>query len=157
MTTPTLTQIRDAIAAKVAGVSNIGKVHKFERFAKGEKDFRAMYDHNGQIRGWNIRRIARTETSPALGTLNVVNKWRISGFVSLEDSAESELVFDGLVEGLCAAFRADETLGDLIAGTVLENPNVAGLQVEDSGPVMFAGVLCHSARCILYTWHIEHI
>ncbi len=157
MTAPTLTQIRDAIAAKVETVASIGKVHKFERFAKGEKDFRTMYEHNGQVRGWNIRRISRTETSPALGILNVVSKWRISGFMSMSDADSSELVFDGLVEDLCAAFRTDETLGGLIAGTVLENPNVAGLQIEDSGPVMFAGVLCHSARCILYTWHIEHV
>lgn len=150
---PTLAQIREAIAAKVAGVPNIGKVHEFERFAKGEKDFRVMYEHNGQIRGWNIRRISRSETSTALGLSNVINKWRISGFVSMSDADQSELAFEGLLEDLCAAFRADETLGGVVTGTVLENPNVAGLQIEDSGPVMFAGVLCHSARAILYTWH----
>ena len=152
---PTLTQIRDAIAAKMETVANIGPVHKFERFAKGEKDFALMYKFNGQIRGWNIRRIKRTSNSPALGITNVVNMWRISGFMSMHDADQSELAFDGLLEDLCAAFRADETLGGLIAGTVLENPVVAGLQIEDSGPVMFAGVLCHSARGILYTWHIE--
>lgn len=152
---PTLVQIRSAIAAKMAAVTNIGNVHQFERFAKGEKDFRILYEHQGQIRGWNIRRLARSETSPAVGRSHVVNKWRISGFVSLSDVDSTELMFDALLEDMCAAFRADETLGGLIAGTVLENPNVAGLQVEDSGPVMFAGVLCHSARCILYTWHIE--
>jgi len=152
---PTLTQIRAAIVAKIYTVANIGNVHAFERFAKGEKDFRTLYEYSGQVRGWNVRRLTRRETSPALGRSHVVNKWRISGFMSLSDADGSELAFDGLIEDLCAAFRADETLGGLIAGTVLENPNVAGLQVEDSGPVMFAGVLCHSARCILYTWHIE--
>jgi hypothetical protein len=152
---PTLMQIRDAIALKIATVPEIGQVHRFERFAKGEKDFRTQYEHNGQVRGWNVRRISRTETSPALGISNIVNKWRISGFMSLEDATGSELVFDDLVEALCQKFRDDETLGDLIAGTVLENPNVAGIQVEDSGPVMFAGVLCHSARLVLYTWHIQ--
>lgn len=153
----TLAQIRGAIAANMAAVTNIGQVHQFERFAKGEKDFCTMYKHNGQVRGWNIRRITRSEKSPAMGILNVVNKWRISGFMSMEDASESELAFDGLIEDLCAKFREDETLGGLIAGTVLENPDVAGLQLEDSGPVMFAGVLCHSARLILHTWHIEHV
>jgi len=133
---PTLAQIRDAIAATMVAVPDIGK-----------------YDHQGQIRGWNIRRLSRSEKSTAVGISHVVNKWRISGFMSLSDADESELAFDGLLEDLCAAFRADETLGGLITGTVLENPNVAGLQIEDSGPVMFAGVLCHSARGILYTWH----
>lgn len=150
---PTLAQIRGAIAANVAAVPNIGRVHTFERFAKNEKDFRALYEYQGQIRGWNIRRISHSEKSPAIGISNVINKWRISGFMSMEDATESELVFDGLVEDLCAKFREDETLGGLIASTILENPDIAGLQVEDSGPVMFAGVLCHSARCILYTWH----
>lgn len=152
---PILDQIRNAIAAKLASVTDIGKVHAFERFAKGEKDFRTLYEHNGQVRGWNIRRLTKAETSPALGVTSVLNKWRISGFMSLEDSAGSELVFDNLVEAVCDAFRNDETLGGLIAGTVMDNPNVAGIQVEDSGPVMFAGVLCHSARLVLYTWHIQ--
>jgi hypothetical protein len=90
-----------------------------------------------------------------LGSYNVLNRWRISGFMSLEDSSASEIVFDNLVEAVCDAFRSDETLGGLIAGTVMDSPNVAGIQVEDSGPVMFAGVLCHSARLVLYTWHIQ--
>lgn len=155
MTAPTLNQIRDAIAAAMATIPDIGKVQKFERFAKAEKEFKVFYEHQGQIRGWNIRRITRNENSQGLGISNVVNKWRISGFMSMADADASELVFDDLVEAVCAKFRADEMLGGLIAGTWLENPNVAGVQVEDSGPVMFAGVLCHSARLILYTWHIQ--
>ncbi len=153
---PTLTQIRDAIAAKMATVTGIGLVHKYERFAKGEKDFRAFYEYNGQIRGWNIRRITRSETSKMMGSADVINRWRIRGFMSMSDADASELAFDGLVEGLCAAFRADETLGGLIASTVMPTMgDIAGLQEEDSGPVMFAGVLCHSASLILYTWHIN--
>jgi hypothetical protein len=155
MPAPTLKQERDAIAAKMATVPNIGKVHVFERFAKAEKEFKAFYEYQGQIRGWNIRRITRSENSQALGISNVVNKWRISGFMSMSDADHSELVFDDLIEAVCEVFRADETLGGLIAGKWLQNPNVAGIQVEDSGPVMFSGVLCHSARLILYTWHIR--
>lgn len=154
---PTLTQIRDAIAAKMATVADIGKVHKYERFAKGEKDFRLLYEHQGQIRGWNIRRLTRAENSQVMGESNVINRWQIRGFMSMSDADASELVFDGLVEGLCAAFRADETLGGLIMSTVIPTMgNLAGLQEEDSGPVMFAGVLCHSARLILHTWHTQN-
>ena len=32
---------------------------------------------------------------------------------------------------------------------------VAGLQVADSGPVLFAGVLCHAARLVLQTRFFE--
>jgi hypothetical protein len=150
-----LDQIRAAIAAKIAAVPDAGKVHEYERFAKGAKDFAALYQHNGQIRGWNIRRLTKAEKSPVIGKYNVINKWRISGFMSLEDATASEIVFDNLVEAVCDAFRTDETLGGVVASTVLESPDVAGIQVEDSGPVMFAGVLCHSARLVLYTWHIQ--
>lgn len=148
---PTLAQIRNAIAAKIAAVQNIGQVYAFERFAKAEKDFRLMYLSTDRILGWNVRRVSKTETSPATGRWHVTNRWQIKGFLSLDDESESELIFDGLIEAIGDAFREDETLGGLVDSTVLENPNVAGIQVEDSGPVMFAGVLCHSARLALYT------
>lgn len=155
---PTLSQIRDAIAAKVLTVANIGQVHKYDRFAKGEKDFRLLYEFNGQIRGWNIRRITRSDTAETMLSSNVINKWSIKGFMSLADADASELVFDGLIEDLCEAFRLDPTLGGLIFSTVIPAKGMlAGIQVEDSGPVMFAGVLCHSARLVLYTWHQRRV
>lgn len=153
--TTTLAQIRTAIAAKISTVANVGKVHEYERFAKGEKDFRILYEHQGQIRGWNIRRLSRGEKSPALNVSGITNKWRISGFMSLEDATGSELTFDGLTEAMIDAFRADETLGGLVFGTTPDGQETVGIQVEDSGPVMFAGVLCHSARLILYTHHFR--
>lgn len=152
---PTIDQIRTAIAAKISAVPDAGKVHSFERFAKSEKDFRAMYEFNGQVRGWNVRRIGRVEKSPAVSLNSVVNKWRISGFMSLSDAEQSELVFDRLIEAMTDAFIADESLGGVVLSTTPEGQETAGLQLEDSGPVMFAGVLCHSARLILYTWHMR--
>lgn len=153
MPTPTLDDIRNAIAGKIAAVPNIGKVYAYERFAKAEKDFRTLYASGGSILGWNVRRASKTETSSAPGRWWVTNKWVIKGFLSLDDAAESELVFDGLVEAIGDTFRDDVTLGGVVDSTVLQNPNVAGIQVEDSGPVMFAGVLCHSARLALHTRH----
>lgn len=150
---PTLADIRNAITTKITGVSGVGKVYDFERFAKAEKDFRTLYESGGRILGWNVRRISKTETSGNIGVWVVTNKWQIKGFMSLDDSAGSELVFDGLIEAIGDAFRADETLSGVVASTALESPDVAGIQVEDAGPVMFAGVLCHSARLALYTRH----
>jgi len=150
---PTLDDIRNAIATKIAAVPNIGQVHGYERFAKAEKDFRTLYASADRILGWNVRRASRKETSLAMGRWDITNKWQIKGFLSLDDAAESELVFDRLVEAICDAFRADENLGGIVDTTVMENPNVSGIQVEDSGPVMFSGVLCHSARLTLFTRH----
>lgn len=150
---PTLEQIRAAIVSQIESVADIGPVHGFERFAKGEKDFRALYAYNGQVCGWHVRRITRREIAPAVGSSTVVNKWRIRGFMSLEDAASSELVFDGLIEALCDAFRADQTLGGLIFSMTPDGQTVSGLQLDDSGPVMFAGVLCHSGSLTLHTVH----
>lgn len=150
---PTLDDIRNAIVTTIATVPNIGHVHGFERFAKAEKDFRTLYESGGKILGWNVRRISKTETSGAIGRWSVTNKWLIKGFMGLDDSGNSEPIFDRLIEAIGDAFRIDETLGGVVDSTVLENPNVAGIQVEDAGPVMFAGVLCHSARLALFTRH----
>lgn len=150
---PTLDEIRNAIAVRIAAVPNVGKVHAFERFAKAEKEFRTLYESSGKILGWNVRRVTKKTASPALGRWQVTNGWQIKGFMSLDDAGNSELVFDNLVEEIGEAFRLDETLGGLIDGTVLDSPDVSGIQVDDSGPVMFAGVLCHSARLALYTRH----
>lgn len=155
MSAPTLAQIRAAIVARIESVAEVGLVHGFERFAKGEKDFRTLYAHAGQIRGWNVRRVTRAESVPAVGSSTVVNKWRIRGFMSLEDASSSELVFDGLIEALCDAFRADETLGGLIFSMAPDGQAASGLQLDDSGPVMFAGVLCHSGSLTLHTVHFR--
>jgi len=40
----TLATIRAAIVAKLNTVAGIGQVHNYERFARAEKDFRALYE-----------------------------------------------------------------------------------------------------------------
>jgi hypothetical protein len=152
---PTEADVRAAIKAKVEGVANIGTVHDYERYAKNLAEFRALYEAaiggNDQVRGWHIRRMTRRESSPHEGRWIVILGWRVQGYMSFEDAAASEKTFDNLVEDLVDAFRADETLGDVVDSTIVGGD--AGLQVEDSGPVMFGGVLCHSARCRLMTRH----
>jgi hypothetical protein len=65
----------------------------------------------------------------------------------------SELTFDDLIESVRDAFAQDETLG----GTVdqcSEPGNEDGescIQLDDAGPVMFGGVLCHACRLGLTT------
>lgn len=148
---PTISQIRDAIAGKIAAVPGSGVVHGFQRYAKREADFRQLYEDAGTIRGWYVRRTGTDESSGALGRTTVVHRWRVQGYRALDDATQSERDFDELVETVRDAFRADETLGGVVATTVVGEQ--AGLQVEDSGPVMFAGVLSHGVRCALLTRH----
>ncbi len=148
---PTLDDIRTAIAAGISSVPGVGMVHTFERFAKANSEFRPLYESAGKILGWNVRRVRTEEKSDAAGQWMVTHTWSIKGFMGLDDGGDSELVFDRLVEAIRDRFRADETLGGVVDTTVVED--VAGIQVDDSGPVMFAGVLCHSVKLRLVTRH----
>ena len=106
-----------------------------------------------QVRGWYVRMLTRREASDYNGRWIVNINWRVQGFMSLDDATASEKTLDTLAETLVAAFRNDENLGGVVDTTIVGED--AGLQVEDSGPVMFGGVLCHSARCRLVTQHLE--
>ena len=152
--TATLAQIRDAIKAKLEGIAGIGIVHKKERLAARVADLKALYVSNGQLLGWHIRRVATSEVSPAIGRYTTDHRWQIRGFMAIDDAADSEIVFDELIESIRAAFRADETLGGTIGGTQAPPPTI-GAQLIESGPVMFADVLCHGARLQLMTRHIH--
>lgn len=150
---PTVAQIRDAIVAKLNGIADIGVVHDYERYATAKADMRALYEYNGQIRGWFVRRIRSREQMPdnRLGKTNIDHDWLIRGYMSLADADASEKVFDGLVESIQDAFRTDETLGDVVSTTFFQDQ--AGIQVLDLNPLLFAGVLCHGARLGLRTRH----
>lgn len=150
---PTIAQVREAIRAKLAGVAGIGVVNDYERYAVSISEFKAFFVAAGQVKGWLIRRAATQETSPALGRYVVTHRWQLRGYMALDDSAGTEKTFDTLVEAVRDAFRADETLGSVVAATVIDGE--AGIQVEDSGPVMLAGVLCHGVRLKLSTRHYQ--
>jgi len=141
--------IRQAIAGKLAAASAAAKVHQFERYAVSQKDFRAFYEQDGKVAGWFVRRVAWSETRVASTFDILVETWRIRGFFSLDDDAQSELAVDDVIDALCDAFRNDETIGGAVDTTAVDGE--AGLQGEDSGPVMFAGVLCHGVTMRLKT------
>lgn len=151
-----LSAIRAAIVAKLAAVPDIGRVHNYERFAAHEKQFRELYaTAEGRILGWHVRRVATREVSGAVGISMQVVTWRLTGVMALADAGASELAFDDRVEAVRDAFRADETLGGVVADicdlTAGEGEKEHGIQVERSEPVMFAGVLCHRVQLALTT------
>lgn len=144
---------RAAIVAQLNAIPDIGRVHDRERYVADMVGLKALYvaDIGGQqqLRGWYVRRVATPQTSRALGRYERTYAWHIRGFMALSDAEASELAFDALIEAICARFRADETLGGAVASTVIEGE--AGIQVKESGPVLFAGVLCHAATLTLAT------
>lgn len=145
------TEIRNAITAKLQSVDNIGIVHGFQRYTRNDNKFRTLYEVDGSVHGWTVRRIGFSEVAYT-ATVNLVKtRWRIEGVRSLNDEAATEIAFDELVDLISDVFRSDQTLGGAVVST--GNRDEAPIQLEDAGPAMFAGVLCHQARLALTTEH----
>lgn len=146
--------IRNAIVAKLNTVANIGRVHAYERYANQMADLSTLYawDIGGgqkQIRGWFVRRVGIRESKPSESLFREDISWQIRGYMALSDAAASELAFDDLIDAIRTAFRADDTLGGAVDTCWIHEE--AGIQMDDAGPVLFANLLCHSARLILKT------
>jgi len=144
---------RQALAALIGAVPMAGLVHDHEPYAAQEAAFRTKYlwtlpSGARQVRGWFIRRTGTRETE--LGVARVLNMhtWQVRGFMALDDAADTEIEFDELIEAIRKAYRADPTLG---GAADLSPADGAGINVTDSRPVVFCGVLCHSAVLTLTT------
>lgn len=154
MAAPTITQIREAIKAKIVGLDNPGPVHDYERHADDIATLITLYKaSDDKLRGWHIRRVSTREASSALGRALVTHRWQIRALQGFEDDQASEKAFDLRIEQLRDAVRADDALGLGASGVTTITEDAAGIQVDDSGPAMFAGALCHFARLTLYTRH----
>lgn len=154
-----LATTRAALLALLAGVPGIGQVHDRERYSRDEAKFRQLYvirvSGAEQLRGWWFRRTATSEVTLGVGRRLEVHTWQIRGYMALADDAGSELVFDGLIEALRDAVR---TTADYPGSNVPWQPApfdspTDGMQVLECGPVLFCGVLCHSALLELKTWN----
>lgn len=148
--------IRDALGALIATVPNVGHVHTRERYVRDENKFRTLYLYTPaagqeQVRGWWLRRVATTEKSLAVGRNLEIHTWHFRGYMTLNDATNTEGEFDALIEAMRDKVRLDPTLGALCQQSPLGNEQ-DGLQVLDSAPVLFCGVLCHSALLELKTW-----
>lgn len=139
---------RAALLALLQAVPAIGRVHDYQRYAREESAFRSLYVYEpatgpSQLRGWQISRVGVAERTVGLGRVLNEHTWRIRGYMALRDADATETEFDALVEAIRAAFRADPTLGG--ASTAEPIGDEDGVQMRDAGPVLFCGVLCHSA------------
>lgn len=145
--------IRQAIFERLNTVKNVGKVQLYQRYAKRNSQLKEFYGwtnptndsekYEGEIRGWFIRRNSFRQDRQA-NCYERTSVWQIEGFMSLDDETMSELQFDKVVDAIESAFRTDATLNGVIEG--IGDTNEQGLQLIDSGPYMFSGVLCHGAK-----------
>jgi len=151
-----LEAIRAALVSRLQAVPEIGVVHGYQRYTANLRDMPALYTSEiggvRQLRGWYVSRKRTEETSRVPGAYAVTHEWEIRGYMALLDAAQSEIVFDGLVERIREVFRGEDALGGLVGSIVFdeEDGSQAGVQAHLE-PVMFAGVLCHAARLSLRT------
>lgn len=139
-------QMRDSLYIAVSGVAGTGVVHKYQRFAAQESKLRELYTSGGKLRGWYITRPARWRARGDFESrFDLADTWVLRGFLALADERESEIEFDTVLDSLQDALTADPTLGGLVEYTAVSSLEA---NIQEAGPVMFAGVLCHSAKIV---------
>jgi hypothetical protein len=149
--------IRAAIKAKIAAVANVGQVHNRERYAKTASDVLNLYKSNAQagdrILGWFVSLRSKREWSTEFGQRWYADcRWKVVGYMSLDDADQTEVKLATLTDTIGDAFRADDNLGGAVFSMIDENAGAeSGLQVRELDNVLFAGVLCHRAQCELFT------
>lgn len=158
--------IKDWLAAQLRTVPNIGAVHSYQRYADREKQLAELYQHNGRLHGWYVQRVSVVEKVLAKGINSEQSTWLVRGYLAINDATASELEFDVLLDAVRDAFRTDGfdpwramTDGDEISLMYTDQPakEQLGFAVLDSQPVLFAGVLCHSAQCQIITHRLINV
>jgi len=99
--------IRAQIKTILEGVSGIGRVHDYERWAATwEKYLEFFKTTSDVINGWTVSRV-RTPAACASGTHDRrSHHYKIRGYYGLKDEDATEVTFQALVEAVCTAFRS---------------------------------------------------
>lgn len=142
--------IRAAIKTTLSGVTNIGKVYDYERWAIDWATFIALFKTTvsgvDQIRGWEIGRRSVAEKKIVIGIGASSNEkthvFIIRGYLGLNDAAETEKTFNALIEAIATAFRSDKTLG----GAARDHDYI---QAQTIDMRIFGGVLSHYCELTL--------
>jgi len=140
--------IRAAIYSAVSGVTDVGLVHDYERFANEWPAFLELFkttiSSTTQVRGWMVgyrgipQSRKQTFVPGKLGTERT-HRFQVLGIMGINDSEESEKTFAALAEDVCDALDDDTTLH--AKGTF---PRAAEVTMAYD-PRPFAGVLVHAA------------
>lgn len=134
-------QGRDAIATVLTGITNIGAVHAYPRYAREVPALKTLYlaTIGGvvQIRAWEILSPSDDwEPMSSRGIHEHYIDYMIRGFQSLDDSTATYKTFRTMAETVCITLRGNTSL----SGICLE---VLPPRIRAFREVMFTGVLCH--------------
>lgn len=145
----------EAVANTLAAVPGIGRVHAYERFATTIATLRQFYysEPHAQVRGWFVRRTRVYATNVVKPRWTEVESFQLRGFMAWDDNRQSDLEMNALIDSILLAFRNAPTLGGAVTKQgALSAGADQGVRLDDYGPVMLAGVLCHGARLSLTTY-----
>lgn len=152
-----LNVIMSAVATRLQGVTGIGQVHTYMRWASSEVAFQELSMTSGVVNFWQIARIRTQERWLTTGEVWRAHTLAIYGGYGLLDASATERTFQNLVERVCAKFRSFDgwTLGGLVESTApyigeLASANVlqgavGGIQVEQVAHVEKMNKLLHWA------------
>jgi hypothetical protein len=147
-----------AIKAKLAGVANMGTVHDYERYTKEAARLLALYESSAQggnrIYGWFVAERQVRERYLDIGRAIIDTVWDLVSYMTLDDGDASEKLLRAQVDKVRDAFRNDDSLGGAVDTLILDEGGgapIRGVQLDAMDKVLFAGALCHRARCSLVT------
>lgn len=135
-----LEAIREQIKTILSGVSGIGVVHDYERWAADWTSYLELFsveDEIGtRINGWEITRKKTPSKTASTTHDSRSHTFLIRGIYGLKDSDATEITFQQLIEDVCAAFRSNYQLNSTA-------DNTESVQVDLVENRVFGNVLCH--------------
>jgi len=148
-----LPEIRERIRAALAGVSGMGRIHEYERFAADWPKYLGLFkDSEDRINGCMFHRTASGKRQATLGEKEKFHVFTFRFFRGLQDDQATGVDFDDFIDDVGDAFNDDPSL----EGTCLTiDPDwgpmsgLTGLQVDAIENRRFGTVLCHYAECRL--------
>lgn len=137
--------IRTRIYTIVSGVSDVGKVYDYQRFAN-EYDtylnlFKTAIDGSDLVRAWMVGYDGFAAEEVSTGDTVRRHQFRVYGLERINDAAASEKAAAELAESICNALDTDATLH----GYLDDRPS----SIELFGYLQFGSVFCHSIEIVV--------
>jgi len=140
-----LPDIIAAVTARVTAVASTKNVYSYARSAKEQADFLALFkDPAGPtLHTWMITRQNTGSKDGGVGTYRRIHEIAIMGYYSLDDKANSEGTFQGIIEDVCLAFDPLK-LRQYAQTYDWSQP----CQVEGPTVLMYGQYLCHAVKIV---------
>lgn len=141
-----LVAINEQIKTILSATAGVGVVHDYERWAADWATYLDLFSAEGEtgkrINGWEITRKKTLAVTASVTHDSRSHTFLIRGMYGLKDSEASELVFQQIIEDICAAFRSNYKLNSTAE-------NTEPIQVDLVENRIFGNVLCHYCELTL--------